>query len=40
MCKSVNNNGNEIAIDDNIKNQIMSANEKFAKLGRRVLAFS
>jgi len=40
MCKTINNNGEEILMDNNNKDKIMSANEKFAKLGRRVLAFS
>jgi Ca2+-transporting ATPase len=40
MCCSINNNGEMKAVDQTVKNEIMSANENFASNGRRVLAFS
>jgi len=40
MCKSINDNGSEKAIDDGVKAEVMSANEGFANNGRRVLAFA
>lgn len=40
MCKGVNNNGSLVEMDSNVSAKVMEANEKFAKLGRRVLAFA
>jgi len=40
MCAHVNNNGSLKAVTEEVKHEVMLANEVFANLGRRVLAFA
>jgi len=40
MCSHVNDNGTLKPVTQEVKDKVMAANEVFANLGRRVLAFS
>lgn len=40
MCKDVNANGSTVELNSSESAKVMEANEGFARLGRRVLAFA
>jgi len=40
MCRAVNDNGALLPVSEQVKAEVMSANEKFANKGQRVLALS